>query len=62
VTGSDQLLGGGLTFAGFRRTREGRTPSMEMRYTHLEAISGDAGRPRFFRDQIELRIYYRLGR
>ena len=62
VTGSDQLLGGGLTFAGFRRSREGRTPSMEMRYTHLEAINGDAGRPRFFRDQIELRIYYRLRR
>lgn len=62
VTGSDQLLGGGVSFAGFRRTRAGRTPSMEMRYTHLEAISGDAGRPRFFRDQIELRIYYRLRR
>lgn len=62
VTGSDQLVGGGLSFSGFRRTSEGRAPSMEMRYTHLQAISGDAGRPRFFRDQIELRIYYRLRR
>ena len=60
ITGSDQLVGGGISFSGFRQTREGRTPSMEMRYTHLEAISGAAGRPRFFRDQIELRIYYRL--
>ena len=60
VTGTDQLVGGGFSFSGFRRTGEGRTPSMEMRYTHLEAISGAAGRPRFFRDQIELRIYYRL--
>jgi hypothetical protein len=62
VTGTDQLVGGGLSFSGFRRTPAGRTPSMEMRYTHLEAISGDAGRPRFFRDQVELRIYYRLRR
>jgi hypothetical protein len=62
TTGSDQLVGGGVSFSGFRRTGEGRSPSMEMRYTHLEAISGDAGRPRFFRDQIELRIYYRLRR
>ena len=62
ISGTDQLVGGGLSFSGFRRTPEGRAPSMEMRYTHLEAISGDAGRPRFFRDQIELRIYYRLRR
>ena len=62
VTGTDQLVGGGFSFSGFRRTSAGRTPSMEMRYTHLEAISGGAGRPRFFRDQIELRIYYRLMR
>jgi hypothetical protein len=62
-TGTDQLVGGGLTFSGFRRTPAGgRAPSMEMRYTHLEAISGAAGQPRFFRDQIELRIYYRLRR
>lgn len=62
VTGSDQLVGGGVSFSGFRRTAEGRAPAMEMRFTHLEAISGAAGRPRFFRDQIELRIYYRLRR
>jgi hypothetical protein len=62
VAGSDQLVGGGVSFSGFRQTREGRIPSMEMRFTHLEAITGDAGRPRFFRDQIELRIYYRLRR
>lgn len=62
VTGSDQLVGGGVSFSGFAGTRPGRTPPIEMRYTHLEAISGDADRPRFFRDQIELRIYYRLRR
>jgi hypothetical protein len=31
-----------------------------MRFTHLQAITGDPGRPQFFRDQLELRIYYRL--
>lgn len=60
VTGTDQLVGGGVSFSGFSSTRAGRTPPIEMRYTHLEAISGAAGRPRFFRDQIEMRIYYRL--
>ena len=60
VTGSDQLVGGGVSFSGFSRARPGRTPPVEMRFTHLEAITGAAGRPRFFRDQIEVRIYYRL--
>ena len=62
VTGSHQLVGGGLSFSGFAKTQPGRTPPVEMRFTHLEAITGDAGRPRFFRDQIEVRIYYRLRR
>ena len=60
VTGSSQLVGGGVSFSGFSSTRAGRTPPIEMRYTHLEAVTGAAGQPRFFRDQIELRIYYRL--
>lgn len=62
VTGSDQLVGGGVSFSGFSSTRAGRTPPIEMRFTHLEAITGAAGRPRFFRDQLEVRIYYRLKR
>lgn len=62
VTGSDQLVGGGVSFSGFSSTRAGRTPPIEMRFTHLEVITGAAGRPRFFRDQIEMRIYYRLRR
>jgi hypothetical protein len=37
----------------------GRLP-IEMRFTHLEAISGAVGQPKYFRDQIEVRIYYRL--
>lgn len=62
VTGSDQLVGGGISFSGLRFTPAGRTPPIEMRFTHLESISGDDGRPKMFRDQLEVRIYYRLKR
>jgi hypothetical protein len=59
--GGDQLVGAGLSFSTLSAYRRGTRPlPMEMRFTHLEAISGDAGRPKFFRDQIELRIYSRL--
>lgn len=61
-SGSLQLAGGGIAFSGFSSTTAGRTPPVEMRFTHLETISGGVGQPRFFRDQIELRIYYRLRR
>jgi hypothetical protein len=63
-SGGDQLIGGGVSFSTMRayRTGESRAIPMEMRFTHLEAIAGDRGRPKFFRDQIEVRIYYRLMR
>lgn len=62
-SGSNQLVGGGVSFSTLSTYRAGgRTLPMEMRFTHLEAISGDAGKPKFFRDQIEVRIYFRLGR
>lgn len=61
--GGDQLVGGGVSFSTLAAFRAGsKNLPMEMRFTHLEAISGDAGRPKFFRDQLELRIYYRLRR
>jgi hypothetical protein len=60
--GGDQLVGGGVTFSTLSSYRAGSSVPMEMRFTHLEAISGDAGRPKFFRDQLEVRIYYRLRR
>jgi hypothetical protein len=62
VTGSDQLVGGGISFSSLRSTPAGKTPPIEMRFTHLQSVSGAAGRPKFFRDQLELRIYYRLRR
>ena len=33
---------------------------VEVSYRHLETITGDAGAPKLFRDQIQLRIYYRI--
>lgn len=59
--GTDQIVGGGVSFSMFSLARTSRAP-VEMRFTHLESISGDAGRPKFVRDQLELRIYYRLRR
>jgi hypothetical protein len=29
-------------------------------FHHLEALSGDAGTPKAYRDMIQLRLYYRL--
>lgn len=63
-SGSDQLVGAGVSFSTLAAYRSGasRAIPMEMRFTHLEALAGDPGRPKFFRDQIEVRIYYRLRR
>lgn len=59
--GGDQLAGGGVSYSTLAGYRGGdRRLPIEMRFTHLEAVSGDPGRPKFFRDQIELRIYLRL--
>jgi hypothetical protein len=58
--GGDQLVGAGVSFSSLAGFQGKGSPPVEMRFTHLEAISGDAGRPKFFRDQIEIRIYYRL--
>ncbi len=57
--GGDQLVGGGLSISRISNFTGGPLP-IEMRFTHLQAIMGDPGRPKFFRDQLELRIYYRL--
>lgn len=59
--GGDQLVGGGVTYSTLSAYRAGaRGLPVEMRFTHLEAVSGDANRPKFFRDQLEMRIYFRL--
>ncbi len=59
--GGDQLVGGGVSFSWFMdRRRLERALPMEARYTHLQAITGDAGLPKFYRDQLEMRVYFRL--
>lgn len=62
VSGGDQLVGGGVSFSTLAQYRSGRGVPIEMRFTHLEALTGDAGRPKLSRDQIEVRLYYRLRR
>jgi hypothetical protein len=58
--GGDQLVGAGVSFTSLSGFTGIGSPPVEMRFTHLESIRGEAGRPKFFREQLELRIYYRL--
>jgi hypothetical protein len=58
--GTDHLVGGGFSFTNLALFRGTGTAPIEMRFTHLEALRGAAGRPKFFRDQLEVRIYFRL--
>jgi hypothetical protein len=60
-SGADHLAGAGLSFFPLA-TRPGDAPPMEMRFTHLEAVRGDPGMPKFFREQLEVRAYLRLFR
>jgi hypothetical protein len=58
-----QRLGIGVRYStvdAFLR-RRARYP-VEVSYRHLETITGDPGAPKLFRDQIQLRIYYRIFR
>lgn len=58
-----QRLGVGVrlsTVDAFLR-RRARYP-VEVSYRHLETITGDGNAPKLFRDQIQLRIYYRIWR
>jgi hypothetical protein len=58
-----QRLGLGVRYStvdAFLR-RRAKYP-VEVSYRHLETITGDANAPKLFRDQIQLRIYYRIWR
>ncbi|HEU4720186.1 MAG TPA: hypothetical protein VFS59_02380 [Gemmatimonadaceae bacterium] len=58
-----QHIGGGVRYSTVDAYLRGRARyPIEVSYRHLEAISGDAGAPKYFRDQIQLRIYYRVRR
>lgn len=61
VSDTQQLVGGGVSVSTLSAYRAaGGALPIEMRFTHLEALSGMAGSPKYFSDQIEVRIYYRL--
>jgi hypothetical protein len=59
VTGSTQLVGGGVSFTTVDSYGAGSRPlPLEMRYTHLQTQRADAGTAKFTLDQLEVRIYY----
>ncbi len=63
LSGNAQFAGGGVSFSTVGSYKRGDRPlPMEMRFTHLEAVSGTAGVERLTRDQVEVRLYYSLGR
>jgi hypothetical protein len=63
VSEAQQLVGGGVSVSTLSAYRAaGGALPLEMRFTHLEALTGIAGSPKFFSDRIEVRIYYRLFR
>ena len=58
-----RLIGGGVRYSTVDSYLRGRARyPIEVSYRHLEAISGDANAPKYFRDQLELRIFYRIRR
>jgi hypothetical protein len=58
-----RLLGGGVRYSTVDSFLRGRARyPIEVSYRHLETIGGDAGAPKAFRDQLEMRIYYRIRR
>jgi hypothetical protein len=58
-----QRVGAGIRYSTVDSFLRGRAKyPVEVSYRHLETITGDEGAPKLFRDQIQLRIYYRLWR
>ncbi|HEV7991552.1 MAG TPA: hypothetical protein VGP25_06985 [Gemmatimonadaceae bacterium] len=56
-----QRAGVGLRYSTIDSYLRGRARyPIEVSYRHLETITGDAGAPKLFRDQIQLRIFYRI--
>jgi hypothetical protein len=58
-----QRVGVGLRYSTIDAYLRGRARyPIEVSYRHLETITGDPGTPKLFRDQIQMRIYYRVRR
>lgn len=63
TSATSQLIGVGIRYSTVDAylARRARYP-VEVNYRHLEAVTGDAGAPKLRRDQIQMRIFYRLRR
>ena len=60
---SVQRVGFGVRYSTVDSFLRGRARyPIEVSYRHLETITGDEGAPKLFRDQLQLRIYYRIRR
>ena len=58
-----QRAGAGIRYSTVDSYLRGRARyPIEVSYRHLETITGDATAPKLFRDQIQLRLYYRIWR
>jgi hypothetical protein len=58
-----QRAGVGVRYSTIDSYLRGRARyPIEVSYRHLETITGDAGAPKIFRDQIQLRLFYRIRR
>ena len=64
IVRNSSRVGFGFAYSAVARYARGRsTLPLEMSYTHLETITATGGlTPKYHRDQIEFRIYYRLRR
>ncbi len=62
AAGTQQAAGFGLTYSTVPEYDRGRVGfPVDITYTHLEALSGAARMPRYWRDQISVRFYFRRG-
>ena len=62
-TTTAQRVGAGFRLSTVNAYARGRARyPIEVSFVHLETVTGDAGLPKASRDQIQLRIYYRLRR
>ena len=61
---TEQNVGLGFSYSAVARYASGRSPlPIEMTYTHLETVAASGGIvPKYNRDMVEVRIYYRLFR
>ena len=61
IARTSQRLGAGLRYSTVDAYLRGRARyPFEASYTHLTTVSGDVGAPKLSREQIQVRLFYRL--